>query len=53
MCETARANEYQIDESKRVVTQMEVILGDPKRLKLVAEYFVEHYMIRELKKVQQ
>lgn len=43
VCETAGANEYQIDESKRAVTQMEVILGDPKRLKLVAEDFVEHY----------
>ncbi|MGN7479730.1 type I restriction endonuclease subunit R [Solibacillus silvestris] len=43
VCETAGANEYQIDESKRAVTQMEVILGDPKRLKLIAEDFVEHY----------
>ena len=33
----------QIDESKRAVTQMDVILGDPKRLKLVAKDFVEHY----------
>ncbi|MCV4234504.1 type I restriction endonuclease subunit R [Virgibacillus sp. LDC1] len=43
VCETAGANKYQIDESKRAVTQMDVILGDPKRLKLVAEDFVEHY----------
>ncbi|AIQ39903.1 type I restriction endonuclease subunit R [Paenibacillus sp. FSL R5-0912] len=43
VCETAGANEYQIDESKRAVTQMDVILGDPKRLKLVAKDFVEHY----------
>lgn len=43
VCETAGANEYQIDESKRAVTQMEVILGDPKRLKLIAVDFVEHY----------
>jgi type I restriction enzyme, R subunit len=43
VCETAGTNEYQIDESKRAVTQMEVILGDPQRLKLVAEDFVEHY----------
>jgi type I restriction enzyme R subunit len=42
-CETDGANEHQIEESKRAVTQMEVILGDPKRLKLVAEDFVEHY----------
>jgi type I restriction enzyme R subunit len=43
VCETAGANEYQIDESKKAVTQMEIILGDPKRLKLVAEDFIEHY----------
>lgn len=43
VAETAGANEYQIDESKRAVTRMEVIIGDPKRLKLVAEDFVEHY----------
>jgi type I restriction enzyme R subunit len=43
VCETAGANEYQIDESKKAVTQMEVILGDTKRLKLVAEDFIEHY----------
>jgi type I restriction enzyme, R subunit len=43
ICETAGANEYQIDESKRAVTKMEVILGDPERIKLVAEDFIEHY----------
>lgn len=42
-CETEGANEYQIEESKRAVTQMEVILGDPDRLKLVASDFVTHY----------
>lgn len=42
-CETDGANEHQIEESKRAVTQMDVILGDPKRLKLVAKDFVEHY----------
>ncbi|WP_394530780.1 type I restriction endonuclease subunit R [Priestia aryabhattai] len=42
-CETYGANEHQIEESKRAVTQMEVILGDPKRLKLIAEDFIEHY----------
>lgn len=42
-CEIDGANEYQIEESKKAVTQMEVILGDPKRIKLVAEDFVEHY----------
>ncbi|PIE92126.1 type I restriction endonuclease [Bacillus fungorum] len=42
-CEADGANEHQIEESKRAVTQMDVILGNPKRLKLVASDFVEHY----------
>lgn len=42
-CATEGANEYQIEESKNAVTKMEVILGDPKRLKLLATDFVEHY----------
>ena len=42
-CEADGANEHQIEESKRTVTQMDVILGDPKRLKLIASDFVEHY----------
>src|SRR3989344_3222288 len=42
-CDEEGANEYQIEESKKAVTQMEVILGDPKRLKLLAKDFVEHY----------
>jgi type I restriction enzyme, R subunit len=45
-CDEEGANEYQIEESKRAVTQMEVILGDPKRLKLLAKDFVEHYETR-------
>lgn len=42
-CEAHGANEHQIEESKKAVTQMEVILGDPKRLELVAKDFIEHY----------
>ncbi len=42
-CAEEGANEYQIEESKKAVAQMEVILGDPKRLKLLATDFVEHY----------
>ncbi len=42
-CSEEGTNEYQIEESKKAVTQMEVILGDPKRLKLLAEDFVGHY----------
>lgn len=45
-CAEEGTNEYQIDESKRAVTQMEAILGDPKRLKLVAEDFIKHYETR-------
>jgi type I restriction enzyme R subunit len=37
------ANEYQIEESKKAVTQMDKILGDPQRLAVVAKDFVEHY----------
>lgn len=39
----AGANEYQIDQSKEETTKMNAILGDPKRLKAVAEDFVKHY----------
>jgi len=42
-CEEEGANEYQIEESKKAVTQMNVIIGDPKRLAAVAKDFVEHY----------
>ncbi len=42
-CAEEGANEYQIEESKKAAAQMEVILGDPKRLKLLAQDFVEHY----------
>ncbi len=39
----AGANEYQIEQSKEETARMEVILGDPKRLKVLAEDFVKHY----------
>lgn len=42
-CAREGANEYQIEESKRAVTQMERILGDPDRLQAVAEDFIRHY----------
>ncbi|MEJ7827907.1 MAG: type I restriction enzyme endonuclease domain-containing protein, partial [Segetibacter sp.] len=45
-CAEEGTNEYQIEESKKAVTQMEVILGDPKRLKLLAADFIEHYETR-------
>lgn len=37
------ANEYQIDKSKQETANMYAILGDPDRLKAVAEDFVTHY----------
>ena len=42
-CAQSGANEYQIEESKKAVTQMEQILGDPDRLAAVAFDFVNHY----------
>lgn len=42
-CADQGTNEYQIEESKRAVTQMDKILGDPERLQVVAKDFVAHY----------
>ena len=42
-CAEAGTNEYQIKESKRVNASMEVILGDPDRIRSLAEDFVKHY----------
>lgn len=45
-CEKEGANEYQIEESQKAVANMEVIIGDPDRLKAVAEDFIKHYETR-------
>jgi len=42
-CAEAGANEYQVDDSKKAMTNMSEILGDPDRLKAIAKDFVEHY----------
>src|SRR6218665_3819967 len=42
----AGANDYQIEQSKKETATMYAILGDPKRLKAVAEDFVKHYSKR-------
>lgn len=42
-CSDEGTNDYQIEESKKAVTNMEVILGDPDRLEEVAKDFVAHY----------
>ena len=39
----AGANEYQVEESKKATATMNSILGDPDRLKALAEDFVKHY----------
>ena len=42
----AGANDYQIEESKKQTANMYAILGDPVRLKEVADDFVTHYSNR-------
>ncbi|MBQ7788844.1 MAG: type I restriction endonuclease subunit R [Clostridia bacterium] len=47
-CAEEGANEHQIDESKKAITHLDIILGDPDRLRAVAQDFVEHYENRVL-----
>jgi type I restriction enzyme, R subunit len=42
-CAEEGSNENQIEESKKAMAQMNAIIGDPTRLKTVAEDFVAHY----------
>lgn len=42
-CENDGANEHQVEESKKAVANMEIIIGDPDRLRAVAQDFIEHY----------
>ncbi|HIS37053.1 TPA: HsdR family type I site-specific deoxyribonuclease, partial [Candidatus Scatousia excrementigallinarum] len=42
-CAEEGANENQIDASKKAIAHLDVILGDPDRLKAIAKDFVEHY----------
>jgi type I restriction enzyme, R subunit len=42
-CAEEGASDYQIEDSKKAMAQMNVILGDPDRLKALAADFVEHY----------
>ncbi len=37
------ASDYHVDESKKAITKMSAILGDPDRLKSLAADFVNHY----------
>ena len=45
-CAEEGSNEHQIEESKRVMAQMNAIIGDPSRLKDLAQDFVNHYESR-------
>ena len=45
-CEREGANEHQIEESQKAVANMEIIIGDPDRLRAVAEDFINHYETR-------
>ena len=42
-CAEDGASDYQIEESKKVNAQMNAILGDPDRIKALAQDFVKHY----------
>ncbi|RJP91588.1 MAG: type I restriction endonuclease subunit R [Desulfobacteraceae bacterium] len=42
-CAEDGASEYAIEESKKASAQMNAILGDPERIKALAEDFVKHY----------
>ncbi|HBH23214.1 MAG TPA: type I restriction endonuclease [Cytophagales bacterium] len=42
-CAEESANEYQIEESKKASANINAIIGDPDRIRAVAEDFVAHY----------
>ncbi len=42
----AGTNEYQIEKSKKAMASMSTILGDPDRIRAIAEDFVAHYEAR-------
>ena len=45
-CLDAGSNEYQIEASKKAVTNMAAIVGDDDVLNSVADYFIDHYETR-------
>lgn len=45
-CANEGSNEYQIEESKKAVARLDVIIGDPDRLRAVANDFISHYESR-------
>ncbi|MGJ8661972.1 MAG: type I restriction endonuclease subunit R, partial [Bacteroidota bacterium] len=42
-CVAEGASEYQVDESKKATASMNTVIGDPQRIKAIAEDFVKHY----------
>lgn len=42
-CADEGANEHQIEESKKAMAHLDVILGDPDRLSSIAKDFIKHY----------
>ena len=45
-CFAAGSNEYQVEASKKAVTNMAAIVGDDDVLNSVADYFINHYETR-------
>ena len=45
-CEMEGANQHQIEESQKAVAHLDMIIGDPDRLRAVAEDFIKHYETR-------
>ena len=45
-CLAAGSNQYQVDASKKAVTNMAAIVGDDDVLNSVADYFIDHYETR-------
>ncbi|CAK8719755.1 Type I restriction enzyme endonuclease subunit [Candidatus Electronema halotolerans] len=45
-CAEQGAGEYQIEESKKATAKMNAILGDPDRIRALADDFVRHYEAR-------
>ena len=45
-CAVEGANEHQIEESQKAVAHIDAIIGDPDRLRVVAEDFIRHYETR-------
>ena len=45
-CLAAGSNEYQVEASKKAVTNMAAIVGDEDVLNSVADYFIDHYESR-------